>query len=37
MAERVAARLGNLLSAEVVACHHGSLAAARRHDAEQRL
>jgi len=37
MAERVAARLGNLLGNEVVACHHGSLAAARRHDAEQRL
>ena len=37
MAERVAARLGNLLGQEEVACHHGSLAAARRHDAEQRL
>jgi len=37
MAERVAARLGNLLGPEDVACHHGSLAAARRHDAEQRL
>ncbi|HET7542593.1 MAG TPA: DEAD/DEAH box helicase [Polyangiaceae bacterium] len=37
MAERVAARLGNLLGSEAVACHHGSLAAARRHDAEQRL
>jgi ATP-dependent Lhr-like helicase len=37
MAERVAARLGNLLDASEVACHHGSLAAPRRHDAEQRL
>ncbi|HEY3254063.1 MAG TPA: DEAD/DEAH box helicase, partial [Polyangiaceae bacterium] len=37
MAERVAARLGNLLGPEEVACHHGSLAAPRRHDAEQRL
>ncbi|HEY4103265.1 MAG TPA: DEAD/DEAH box helicase, partial [Polyangiaceae bacterium] len=37
MAERVAARLGNLLGADVVACHHGSLAAERRHSAEQRL
>jgi ATP-dependent Lhr-like helicase len=37
LAERVAARLGTLLGAEAVACHHGSLAAARRHDAEQRL
>jgi len=37
MAERVAARLGNLLGQEAVACHHGSLAAPRRHDAEQRL
>jgi len=37
MAERVAARLGNLLGQEDVACHHGSLSAARRHDAEQRL
>ena len=37
MAERVAARLGDLIGAEVVACHHGSLAAPRRHDAEQRL
>ncbi|MEI9950305.1 MAG: helicase-related protein [Pseudomonadota bacterium] len=37
MAERVAARLGNLLGQELVACHHGSLAAPRRHDAEQRL
>jgi ATP-dependent Lhr-like helicase len=37
MAERVAARLGNLIGNDVAACHHGSLAAARRHDAEQRL
>jgi len=37
MAERVAARLGTRLGADVVACHHGSLSAARRHDAEQRL
>ena len=37
MAERVAARLGHLLGPEEVACHHGSLAAQRRHDAEQRL
>src|SRR5450432_1134157 len=37
MAERVAARLGNLIGAPLVACHHGSLAAPRRLDAEQRL
>jgi ATP-dependent Lhr-like helicase len=37
MAERVAARLGNLIGAAEVACHHGSLAAPRRYDAEQRL
>jgi ATP-dependent Lhr-like helicase len=37
LAERVAARLGPRLGAELVACHHGSLSAARRHDAEQRL
>ena len=37
MAERVAARLGSLLGQDDVACHHGSLAAERRHDAEQRL
>ncbi|HYQ26460.1 MAG TPA: DEAD/DEAH box helicase, partial [Polyangiaceae bacterium] len=37
MAERVAARLGNLLGPDDVACHHGSLAVARRQDAEQRL
>ena len=37
MAERIAARLGTILGAKEVACHHGSLSAARRHDAEQRL
>lgn len=37
MAERVAARLAPRLGATEVACHHGSLAAPRRHDAEQRL
>lgn len=37
MAERVAARLGTRLSATDVACHHGSLSAPRRLDAEQRL
>ncbi|HEX9296480.1 MAG TPA: helicase-related protein, partial [Polyangiaceae bacterium] len=37
MAERIAARLGTKLGAKDVACHHGSLSAARRHDAEQRL
>jgi ATP-dependent Lhr-like helicase len=37
MAERVAARLGTRLGQAEVACHHGSLAAPRRHDAEQRL
>jgi ATP-dependent Lhr-like helicase len=37
MAERIAARLGTLLGAKDVACHHGSLSAARRLDAEQRL
>jgi ATP-dependent Lhr-like helicase len=37
MAERVAARLGTRLGQSEVACHHGSLAAPRRHDAEQRL
>ncbi len=37
MAERVAARLGSRLGQAGVACHHGSLAAPRRHDAEQRL
>jgi ATP-dependent Lhr-like helicase len=37
MAERIAARLGPRLGAEHVACHHGSLSAARRRDAEERL
>ncbi|MGH7440966.1 MAG: DEAD/DEAH box helicase, partial [Polyangiaceae bacterium] len=37
MAERVAARLAPRVGADVVACHHGSLSAPRRHDAEQRL
>jgi ATP-dependent Lhr-like helicase len=37
MAERIAARLGPRLGAENVACHHGSLSAARRRDAEERL
>jgi ATP-dependent Lhr-like helicase len=37
MAERVAARLAIRLGADDVACHHGSLSTARRHDAEQRL
>jgi ATP-dependent Lhr-like helicase len=37
MAERIAARLAPRLGAKDVACHHGSLSAARRHDAEQRL
>ncbi|MEP7052868.1 MAG: DEAD/DEAH box helicase, partial [Pseudomonadota bacterium] len=37
MAERVAARLATRLGQAEVACHHGSLAAPRRHDAEQRL
>jgi ATP-dependent Lhr-like helicase len=37
MAERIAARLGPRLGEGEVACHHGSLAAARRLDAEQRL
>jgi ATP-dependent Lhr-like helicase len=37
MAERVAARLGVRLGTKDVACHHGSLSAPRRHDAEQRL
>jgi ATP-dependent helicase Lhr and Lhr-like helicase len=37
MAERVAARLGPRIGPDVVACHHGSLSADRRHDAEQRL
>src|SRR5258706_5531584 len=37
MAERIAARLATRLGAKDVACHHGSLSAPRRHDAEQRL
>jgi ATP-dependent Lhr-like helicase len=37
MAERIAARLGPRLGPENVACHHGSLSAARRHEAEQKL
>jgi ATP-dependent Lhr-like helicase len=37
MAERIAARLGPRLGAEHVACHHGSLSASRRRDAEERL
>lgn len=37
MAERIAARLAPLLGEDQVTCHHGSLSAARRHDAEARL
>lgn len=37
MAERIAARLGALLGQDVVTCHHGSLSAERRLDAETRL
>jgi ATP-dependent Lhr-like helicase len=37
MAERIAARLATRLDEGTVACHHGSLSADRRHDAEQRL
>jgi ATP-dependent Lhr-like helicase len=37
MAERIAARLSTRLEQGEVACHHGSLSAERRHDAEQRL
>jgi ATP-dependent Lhr-like helicase len=37
MAERIAARLSTRLDEGTVACHHGSLSAERRHDAEQRL
>ncbi|MFB3819465.1 MAG: DEAD/DEAH box helicase, partial [Candidatus Methylomirabilales bacterium] len=37
MAERIAARLTRLLGEEAVTSHHGSLARARRLDAEQRL
>ena len=36
-AERIAARLGTLLGESEVTCHHGSLAADRRLDAETRL
>ncbi len=37
MAERMAARLSDLLGEDLVATHHGSLSRARRLDAEQRL
>jgi len=37
MAERIAARLATRIGPKEVACHHGSLSAPRRHDAEQRL
>ncbi|MCA8954382.1 MAG: DEAD/DEAH box helicase [Planctomycetes bacterium] len=37
MAERVAARLGEVVGKELVTSHHGSLSKARRLDAEQRL
>ncbi len=37
LAERLGARLGELLGADLVASHHGSLARDRRLDAEQRL
>jgi ATP-dependent Lhr-like helicase len=37
MAERVAARLALRLNPGEVLCHHGSLSAARRHEAEQKL
>lgn len=37
MAERLSARLGELLGEDRVTCHHGSLARARRLDAEARL
>jgi ATP-dependent Lhr-like helicase len=37
MAERLSARLADRLGAERVTCHHGSLARARRLDAEERL
>ena len=36
-AERIAARHGTRLGPKEAMCHHGSLSAARRHDAEQRL
>ncbi len=37
LAERLAARLAPLVGQDNVTCHHGSLSAARRHDAETRL
>jgi len=37
MAERIAARLTNVLGPEQVTCHHGSLSKDQRLDAEQRL
>jgi ATP-dependent Lhr-like helicase len=37
LAERLGARLGEVLGADAVASHHGSLARERRLDAEQRL
>ena len=37
MAERLAARLAERLGQDTVTCHHGSLARARRLDAEERL
>ncbi len=37
LAERIAARLTELLGAEQVTCHHSSLSRERRLDAEQRL
>jgi ATP-dependent Lhr-like helicase len=37
MAERLSARLAERIGAELVTCHHGSLARARRLDAEERL
>jgi ATP-dependent helicase Lhr and Lhr-like helicase len=37
MAERIAARLATRLGPKEAMCHHGSLSAPRRHDAEQRL
>ena len=37
LAERIAARLGEVLGDDVVGCHHGSLSKERRLDAEQRL
>jgi ATP-dependent Lhr-like helicase len=37
MAERIAARLTQVLGEDHVCCHHGSMSKARRLDAEQRL